>query len=180
MARATTKNDLLDTAFKKYTELQVLIQCMTENEKATPFDFSNDEKKKEAHWKRDKNLRDIKIHLYEWHKLILDWVKSNRKGEDKSFLPQPYNWKTYGKMNIKFWEQHQNTSLEKATIMLNESHVAVLELAKMFTNEQLFSKNVYTWVGGSTLGSYFVSATASHYDWAIKKIKTHKKNCKLL
>ncbi len=32
-----------------------------------------------------------------------------------------------------------------------------------------FSKKVYKWVGGSTLGSYFVSATSSHYDWAIKK-----------
>lgn len=32
-----------------------------------------------------------------------------------------------------------------------------------------FQKKVYKWVGGSTLGSYFVSATSSHYDWAIKK-----------
>ena len=41
-----------------------------------------------------------------------------------------------------------------------------------------FSKGVYKWVGGSTLGSYFVSATASHYDWAMKKLKAHQKNCK--
>ena len=34
------------------------------------------------------------------------------------------------------------------------------------------------WVGGSTLGSYFVSCTSSHYDWAIKKLKAHIKNCK--
>ena len=34
------------------------------------------------------------------------------------------------------------------------------------------------WVGGSTLGSYFVSTTSSHYDWAMKKLKAHKKNCK--
>jgi hypothetical protein len=41
----------------------------------------------------------------------------------------------------------------------------------------LFSRSVYPWVGGSTLGSYFVSVTASHYDWAMKKLKAHKKNC---
>ncbi len=40
-----------------------------------------------------------------------------------------------------------------------------------------FPKGVYQWVGGSTLGSYFVSNTASHYDWAIKKLKAHRKNC---
>lgn len=34
------------------------------------------------------------------------------------------------------------------------------------------------WVGGSTLGSYFVSCTSSHYDWAMKKLKAHQKNCK--
>ncbi len=27
------------------------------------------------------------------------------------------------------------------------------------------------------MGSYFVSVTASHYDWAMKKLKAHKKNC---
>jgi hypothetical protein len=31
-------------------------------------------------------------------------------------------------------------------------------------------------VGGSTLGSYFVSATASHYEWAMKKIRKFKKS----
>ncbi|WP_414437359.1 hypothetical protein [Clostridium perfringens] len=27
------------------------------------------------------------------------------------------------------------------------------------------------------MGSYFFSATASHYDWAMKKLKAHRKNC---
>ena len=59
-----------------------------------------------------------------------------------------------------------------------QHHSDVLQLAETFTNEELFSKGVYKWVGGSTLGSYFVSATASHYDWAMKKLKAHQKNCK--
>ena len=66
---------------------------------------------------------------------------------------------------------------EDAKAMLEKSHAEVLKLAEAFTNEELFSKGVYKWVGGSTLGSYFVSVTASHYDWAIKKLKAHKKNC---
>ena len=45
-------------------------------------------------------------------------------------------------------------------------------------SKELFSKGVYKWAGGSTLGSYFVSATSSHYAWAIKKLKAHQKNCK--
>jgi hypothetical protein len=55
-----------------------------------------------------------------------------------------------------------------------------MKLADTFSNEELFSKGTYKWVGGSTLGSYFVSNTASHYDWAMKKIKAHIKNCKVM
>ena len=72
MARPTTKEDLIISAKENYEKLNELISKLSEKELNTPFDFSADEKKKEAHWKRDKNLRDILIHLYEWHMLILN------------------------------------------------------------------------------------------------------------
>lgn len=178
MGRATSKTDLMSTAQTNYKKLNELIESMTEKELSTAFDFSADVKKKEAHWRRDKNLRDILIHLYEWHQLVLNWVSSNMKGEDKPFLPPPYNWKTYGDMNVEFWKKHQNTILEDAGKMYRKSHEEVMELAETFSDKELFTKDIFPWVGGSTLGSYFVSATASHYDWAIKKLKAHQKNCK--
>ena len=141
MPRPTTKNDLMIVAKENYEKLNLFISKMTEEELNTPFDFSKDEKKKETHWKRDKNLRDVLIHLYEWHQLILNWVHSNQKGEEKPFLPEPYNWKTYGDMNVEFWKKHQNTSLEDATKMFHKSHSDVLQLAETFTNEELFSKD---------------------------------------
>ena len=177
MVRPQTKENLMIAAKENFEKLNTLILKMSDKELTTPFDFSKDEKKKEAHWKRDKNLRDVLIHLYEWHQLILNWVESNQKGEEKPFLPEPYNWRTYGDMNVEFWKKHQNISLEDATRNLEKSHKDVLELAEKFTNEELFSRKIYKWVGGSTLGSYFVSTTSSHYDWAIKKLKAHQKNC---
>ena len=143
MARPQTKENLMIAAKENFEKLNTLISKMSDKELTTPFDFSKDEKKKEAHWKRDKNLRDILIHLYEWHQLILNWVESNQKGEVKPFLPEPYNWRTYGDMNVEFWKKHQNTSLEDATRALEKSHKDVLELAEKFTNEELFSKNIY-------------------------------------
>lgn len=62
--------------------------------------------------------------------------------------------------------------------MFHNSHSDVLELAETFTSEELFSKGVYKWTVGSTLDSYFVSATEGHYDWAMKKLKAHQKNGK--
>lgn len=122
-------------------------------------------------------LKDILIHLYEWHQLLLNWVQSNKEGNYVSFIPAPYNWKTYGEMNVGVWNKHQETTLEEAKSMFQKSHSKVIQLAEQFSNEELFSKGVYKWVGGSTLGSYFVSVTASHYDWAMKKLKAHRKNC---
>ena len=67
MPRAATKEELINNAKENYEKLNLLISKLNEEELNTSFDFSKDEKKKEAHWKRDKNLRDILIHLYEWH-----------------------------------------------------------------------------------------------------------------
>ena len=87
MPRPTTKSDLLAAATENFEKLNLLISNMTVEELARPFDFSKDEKKKEAHWKRDRNLRDVLVHLYEWHQLLLNWVEANQRGEEKSFLP---------------------------------------------------------------------------------------------
>ncbi|MDE7203065.1 MAG: ClbS/DfsB family four-helix bundle protein, partial [Lachnospiraceae bacterium] len=165
MARPTTKADLMEAANSNFESLKEFIASMTEQELATPFDFSKDEKKKEAHWQRDKNLRDILIHLYEWHSLTLEWVRANQKGDAKPFLPKPYNWKTYGQMNVFFWKKHQNTSLEEAKEMLEKSHQEIMQLAEGFSNDELFAKGVFDWVGGSALVSYFVSNTSRHYEW---------------
>lgn len=177
MGRPTTKSDLISAANENYEALNRLIFSMTDQELSTPFDFAKDEKKKEAHWQRDKNLRDVFIHLYEWHQLLLHWIVVNQKGDNQPFLPRPYNWKTYGDLNLMFWKKHQNTTLEEAKEMLEKSHQEVMHLADTFTNEELFSKGIYPWAGNSTVGSYFVSATASHYTWAVKKLKAHRKNC---
>jgi len=178
MPRPTTKADLIEAANEQFDKLWELIDSMTEEERSATFNFSEDflQKQKEAHWTRDKNLRDILVHLYEWHQLLLNWVSSNQNGEFKPFIPEPYNFKIYGQMNIALWEKHQTTPYEQSVTMLKESHDKVMALIRQFTNDELFSKNHFSWTGTTTLGSYCVSATTSHFDWAIKKIKKHIKS----
>ena len=173
MARPTTKPELLKAANDQFSKMWKLVDALPDQAQRGSFDFDG----KEAHWKRDKNLRDIFIHLYEWHQLLLNVVKADRAGSPACFLPAPYNWKTYGDMNVAFWEKHQATAHDEAVKMLKESHAQVLSLIEAFSQEELFSKGVFSWTGSSSMGSYCVSATASHYDWAIKKIKAHKKTC---
>jgi len=59
-------------------------------------------------------------------------------------------------------------------MLLKESHQNVMTLIETFSNDELFAKNALAWTGTSPLGAYCVSATASHYDWAMKKLKKHK------
>jgi hypothetical protein len=178
MPRPTAKPELLTAANTQFDKLFALIDTMTKSKQIAAFCFDADNAGKEAHWKRDKNVRDVLTHLYEWHQLLLNWVKANQNGEAKPFLPEPYNWKTYGDMNVSLWEKHQSTLYEQSREMLKESHKAVAAMIETFSNEDLFTKNRLPWTGGSTLGSYCVSATSSHYDWAIKKIKAQIKALK--
>ena len=89
MPRARSKNDLIKASNEQYQKLNDLVASLTEKELNTEFDFSNDPKRTERHWSRDKNLRDIYIHLYEWHQLLLNWIKANENGDNKSFIPEP-------------------------------------------------------------------------------------------
>lgn len=184
MPRPTTKQTLLEKAQTTFQKLIEAVENMTDCQLKTPFDFSDNPSLKEAHWSRDKNVRDIMIHLYEWHQLMLTFVKNNNCGtgisteKNSPFLPQDYTWKTYGQMNVMFWNKHQTTSLDDAKKMLQQSHSEVLEKIKEFSDEQLFTKKYYSWTGTTNLGSYFISSTASHYEWAIKKLKLHCKKVK--
>ena len=161
MPRPTTKADLIQAANDQFAKLWTLIDEMSDEEKSA--DIVPNE--------RDKNVRDVLVHLYEWHCLLLNWIRSNTNRNPAPFLPVPYNWKTYPQMNVVFWEKHQNTSYTDAETMLKKTHKEVLALIETFSNEALFSKGAFDWTGTTTLGSYCVSATSSHYDWAIKDIK---------
>lgn len=165
MARPTTKQELIVAANTGFEKLWKQIDSMPDNLQNAAFSFED----------RDKNLRDVLIHLYEWHRLLLNWVCLNRKGNAVNFLPEPYNWKTYPQMNVAFWEKHQQTLLPEAKKLLKKSHADVMELIDSFTDEELFTKKYFPWTGTTSLGSYCISATSSHYDWAKKKLKQHTK-----
>jgi hypothetical protein len=175
MSRATTKEDLVIAANEQFDKLWKLINAMSDEQQNAPFGSEMATAGKEAHWSRDRNVRDVLVHLYEWHQLLLHWIKANRNGEARSFLPNPYNWKTYPAMNVEFWKKHQNTSLQDTKKMLKDSHKCVMALIETFSSDELFAKKSFAWTGTSTLGAYCISTTSSHYDWAIKKMKMHIK-----
>ncbi len=166
MARAKTKIDLMVSAQENFEKMILLIDSLPEEVQLAPFSFVD----------RDQNIKDVLVHLYEWHLLLINWIVSNQSGKITPFLPSPYNWKTYGLMNIDvIWKKHVDTSYLESREMLIDSHHKVMKIIDTFSNDELFLKGYFTWTKTTTLGSYCVSASASHYDWAINKINKHIK-----
>jgi len=172
MARPKNKQDLLDSSNEKFNKLIALINSLSKEEQEGLFDMTT--YGKENHWARDKSIKDILIHLYEWHQLSLNWVNSNLNGEKASFLPEGYHWKNYGTLNLAFVEKHKQTKFNDAMAMIKESHQQLIVFIKKMTNDELFVKKYYNWTGSTSLGQYLVSSTASHYDWGYKKVKLYK------
>ena len=124
---------------------------------------------------QDKNVRDLMMHLHEWHKILIDWHDKNMAGKAAAFLPDGFSWKTTPELNKLFWDNYQDVTLADAKRLLATSHAEIMKRLKGHTDEELFTRKYYAWTGTTTLGAYFISATSSHYDWANKLLKKMKK-----
>lgn len=177
MPRPKTKTELIEASNSSYQKIVDLIANLPEETRSEDFNFDTS-KLKEAHWKRDHNVRDVLVHLYEWQRLLLDWIKNNQSGKEQDFLPAGYNWRNYGEMNQQFWQKHQTTSLPEAEKLLAQSHKETMKLLDTFSEEQLFQKKVFPWTGNNALATYFIANTSSHYDWALKKLRKFQRSLK--
>lgn len=164
MPRPTTKEELVYASTEQFAKLWTLIDTMSEEEQNATFLFED----------RDRNVRDVLVHLYEWHQMMLKWHREGTLEGGKPIVPREgYTWFTISDMNKEIQKKYQDVPLEKAKEMLRESHAQVMAEIEAHTGDELFARGVYAWTKTTTLGAYFVGSTSSHYDWAMKKIRKH-------
>ena len=155
MARPATKLDLEFLAKENYQKLLSLIETLPEEQREDSFPEGT----------MNRNIRDVIGHLYHWHLLFLNWYEVGMRGEKPKIPKEGYTFSDTPKLNREIWEQCQKVSLAEILSLFEASH------------EELFTKKKYHWTGTTSLGSYLVSATSSHYDWALKLIrKSIKRN----
>lgn len=165
MSRAKDKQSLLDSSHDNYQKLFMLIESFGEDEiinGCLPFED------------RDKNIRDIVIHLHHWHLMFLGWYKVGMRGDKPDMPAKGYTWRDTALLNQMIWEQYQSTDYYTAVRLLDDSFLKVQDIIEQHSDEEIFTKKYYAWTGTTSLGSYLTSATASHYDWAIKKLKKYR------
>ena len=161
MARPTDKNSLLQAADQGYRTLVALIESIPVEWREAPFAFED----------RDKNVRDVLAHLAEWHRYMRRWYDDGMAGEKPKIPREGYTWTTLPALNLAIWEAAQSTPLAQALEDLAATHADMVSLITAHTDEELFTKKLYPWTGTTSLGSFLVSTTSSHYDWARKKLR---------
>jgi len=154
---------LLAASEASFDKLMNLIDSLGPEREAAEFSFED----------RDRNVRDVLVHLHEWHEMLLRWVDVNLRGGAAPFLPEGYTWANYAGLNVAVRDRHADTSLEGAVALVKQSRGRVRELIEARTDEELFTKKHYSWTGTTSLGAYCISATSSHDEWAMKKIREH-------
>jgi hypothetical protein len=161
--RPTTKVALLEAADHQYARLLALIDALPPEAREAEFGFED----------RDRNVRDVVGHLHAWHLMLLGWYAEGMTG-GKPAIPAPgHTWRTLPGLNAEIWRQCQDVDLEAALAGLATTHAQVRALIEAHTEDELWEKRRYGWTGSTSMGAYLVSATSSHYDWAVTKLRRH-------
>jgi len=161
MARPTNKKDLLDQSQKNYTDLLSFIYSLSDVDRNREFPPGT----------MNRNIKDVLAHLHHWHVLMKQWYDTGMKGQKPDMPAKGYTWKTTPELNRAIREKYADKDLSEVINMLEDSFTVVRKTISTHTDEELFEKKKYKWTGTTSLGAYLVSATSSHYAWALKLIK---------
>ncbi|QHA38239.1 ClbS/DfsB family four-helix bundle protein [Rossellomorea marisflavi] len=118
---------------------------------------------------RDKNFRDVLMHLYEWHSMLERWYREGMDGDEPSMPAPGYQWRDIGALNQKIWDDYQEVPLNKAIKKVTKSHTRVMDLINRHSTEEIMTKKYVKWTKTSHLYSYFAANTYKHYEWALRK-----------
>jgi hypothetical protein len=161
MPRPTNKTDLLALSQKNFKALNDFVDSFSDEDKGKEFPKGT----------MNRNIRDVLAHLHQWHLMMIEWYTIGMKGDKPDIPAKGYTWKTTPELNKKIWENYRATDLKKVRKLLDKSYHDVQAIIKKHSDDELFEKKKYKWTGTTSLGAYLVSATSSHYDWALKLMK---------
>lgn len=159
MPRPTSKAQLIEQTVTNYDKLQVELEKMTSADMIKVQIV-------EA-W----TAKDILAHLFAWQQMVLNWYAIGKNGGEPITPSEKYTWREIPALNQEIYETYRDCPLEDITEKFEASHQQVLATIETIDNDELFTPKIYKWTKSTTLGSYFVSATSSHYDWARKEIR---------
>jgi hypothetical protein len=166
MSRPKNKQELLSLSAENYQKLIALIEAIPPEQRESDFPPGT----------MNRRISDILWHLHHWHLMFMEWYEVGMSEQKPDIPAKGFTWKTVPALNREIWERYKDKSLKKSLQKLEESHREVTAIISQHTDTELFEKKRYKWTGTTSLGAYIISATSSHYDWALKLIKKASKS----
>jgi hypothetical protein len=121
------------------------------------------------------SIKDMLAHLHAWHQLFLGWEAVGRRGEMPEMPAPGFTWRDAPALNMQIHERYQDVPWGSVVADLRDSHERARSVIESYGEADLFEKKRYRWTGSTSVGSYAVSATTSHYDWAMKHLRRSRK-----
>ena len=163
MSRPSSRAELLERAGTEFDALMEAVAAIEPVRRLGPSDYPRG------------SVKDMLAHLDAWHRMFLQWELVGRAGEVAEMPAPGYAWNTTPVLNMEIHERHVTDPWEAVVTSLRDSHAQVIEVIAAYREDELFEKRRYRWTGSTSVGSYAVSATTSHYDWALKHLKRSRK-----
>lgn len=159
MPRANNKKQLLEDIETEGKALEQLLASLSAAQMTQPGIVGE--------W----SVKDVLAHLLEWQCMVLKWHAAGVQGKVIPIPAEGLNWAQIPQLNQRIYETYRDTSLADIQKQFKASHKKTLSTIQSLSDEELFTRGHYAWTRNNTLGTYFVSCTSSHYNWARTNIK---------
>jgi len=159
MARARTKQELLDFGANEYLALIETIDSLKSKKQKSMVVFGN------------RTVKDVIAHLYDWQQMVFRWIDEDKQDVISKIPGEGYSWKDIPALNEKLYQLSKDKSFDAIYSDFKTSHKKSMKLIESYTSQQLEAKKLFKWTGSTNLASYFASITSSHYVWANDLIK---------
>lgn len=161
MSRKTkTKQELLESIRTTHAQLEKKFSQLTPEQMIWSGSMEN--------W----SVKDILAHLVDWEQRFIGWYKDGLQGKCPETPAPGMTWRDLPKLNQVGYVQHKDDTLEDVLNQFENSYQEILALVESMTEREIFETGVYEWTGKSSLLSWIVANTSSHYNWARRNIRT--------
>ncbi len=163
MSRPTTRDELLERLDSEFDRLMALVDSLEPDQRRMPGACE------------DWSVTDLLAHLDAWHEMLLTWEREGAEGGSPAMPAPGYTWAQLPALNQAIWERTHEDPTDEVVARLRDSHARIRAVIERYRDEDLFTKRRFAWTGTTSVGSYAVSATTSHYDWARGHIRRFRR-----
>jgi hypothetical protein len=117
------------------------------------------------------SVKDVLAHLVAWEQLFLMWYQAGMRDETPAVNPVGMRRKDIDALNQQIYEKNRSRSLDEVWNEFIDSYQQILRTVQSIPENEMFSKDFFSWTGSLKLADYIAGNTCNHYAWANTKIR---------